>query len=119
MKKSIKKRLERRREAASQLSGRAARQLHARLITGWSGAYAHRFRISLEEAEAFRLQKTRELRDLGADESTVRLLESAFMSQRFAIEERRLNAGALTVPTHLIGNYEAVEMLELREARQR
>lgn len=119
MKKSTKKRLERRRNAASNLSGRAARELHARLIQRWSQAYAHRFRTSREEADAFRLQKAHELRDLGADDSTLRLLEAACMSQRFAIEERRLNAGALAVPTHLIGNYEAVEMLELREVRQR
>jgi hypothetical protein len=118
MKKSTKKRLERRRESASKLTDRAARDLHVRLIQGWSQAYVRRFRVSLEEAEAFRLQKTYELRDLGANDSTLRLLQAACMSQRFAIEERRLIAGALSVPTHLVGNYEAVELHELREVRR-
>jgi hypothetical protein len=119
MNKSSRKRIERRREAASQLSGRAALQLHTRLIKVWGQAYARRVRVSFEEADAFRLQKAHELRELGADDSTLRLLDAAFISHRFAVEDQRLNAGALSVPTHLVGNYEAVEMLALREVRQR
>ncbi len=81
-------------------------------------SYFRRYRASEQDAEVFRAQKQLELRQLGGTESDTRAFDAACATQRFAVADR-VSAKAPKVPTHLVSNYEAVEVFSLREGRGR
>lgn len=100
------KRMLKRRLAALGLPAEESEQFQIRLICRWKAEFRRRLQSSPAAARQFLQVKEQELRDLGASEFIVNEL------RRGCVEHA-------TVYSRLVGNYHAVELLKLREVRQR